>query len=76
VRLSFVDHGADLSKEGAQSLADKVKILQQTYGNDSTDIGRIALVGCNTDGIDQNLTQDFAKAIYNQHTHPKYQVYN
>jgi hypothetical protein len=24
VRLSFVDHGADLSKEGAQSLADKV----------------------------------------------------
>jgi hypothetical protein len=30
VRLSFVDHGADLSKEGAQSLADKVKILQQT----------------------------------------------
>jgi hypothetical protein len=29
VRLSFVDHGADLSKEGAQSLADKVKILQQ-----------------------------------------------
>jgi hypothetical protein len=35
VRLSFVDHGADLSKEGAQSLADKVKILQQTYGTDS-----------------------------------------
>jgi hypothetical protein len=23
------------------------------------------LVGCNTDGIDQNLTQDLAKAIYN-----------
>jgi RTX toxin RtxA len=65
VRLSFVDHGADLSKEGAQSLADKVKILQQTYGNDGTDIQRIALVGCNTDGIDQNLTQDLAKAIYN-----------
>jgi hypothetical protein len=42
VRLSFVDHGDDLSKEGAQSLADKVKILQQTYGTDSTDIQRIA----------------------------------
>jgi hypothetical protein len=45
VRLSFVDHGTDLNEEGAQSLADKVKILQQTYGNDSTDIERIALVG-------------------------------
>jgi hypothetical protein len=29
------------------------------------DAGRIALVGCGTDGINQNLTQDFAKAIYN-----------
>jgi hypothetical protein len=28
-------------------------------------IERIALVGCGTDGINQNLTQDFAKAIYN-----------
>ncbi|VVH62213.1 hypothetical protein BSPWISOX_1455, partial [uncultured Gammaproteobacteria bacterium] len=65
VRLSFVDHGTDLNEEGAQSLADKVKILQQTYGNDSTDIERIALVGCSTDGVNQNLTQDFAKAIYN-----------
>jgi hypothetical protein len=55
----------DLNEEGAQSLADKVKILQQTYGNDSTDIERIALVGCSTDGVNQNLTQDFAKAIYN-----------
>jgi hypothetical protein len=36
-------------QEGAQSLANKVKILQQTYGNDSTDIRRIALVGCGTD---------------------------
>jgi hypothetical protein len=25
----------------------------------------LALVGCGTDGINQNLTQDFAKAIYN-----------
>jgi hypothetical protein len=48
VRLSFVDHGTDLNEEGAQSLADKVKILQQTYGTDSTDIERIALVGCST----------------------------
>jgi hypothetical protein len=29
----FVGHGADFNQEGAQSLADKVKILQQTYGN-------------------------------------------
>jgi hypothetical protein len=33
-RVNFVGHGNDLSQEGAQSLADKVKILQQTYGND------------------------------------------
>jgi hypothetical protein len=64
-RVNFVGHGNDLSQEGAQSLADKVKILQQTYGNDSTDIKRIALVGCGTDGVNQSLTQDFAKAIYN-----------
>jgi hypothetical protein len=61
----FSVHGNDLSQEGAQSLANKVKILQQTYGNDSTDIRRIALVGCGTDGVNQNLTQDFARAIYN-----------
>jgi hypothetical protein len=52
-----------------------VTILQQTYGNTNnttntntntnTNIGRIALVGCGTDGVNQNLTQDFAKAIYN-----------
>jgi hypothetical protein len=30
-----------------------------------TDIRRIALVGCGTDGVNQNLTQDFARAIYN-----------
>jgi hypothetical protein len=64
-RVNFVGHGNDLSQEGAQSLADKVKILQQTYGNDSTNIKRIALVGCGTDGVNQSLTQDFAKAIYN-----------
>jgi hypothetical protein len=29
-RVNFVGHGNDLSQEGAQSLADKVKILQQT----------------------------------------------
>jgi predicted transporter len=31
----------------------------------NTNIRRIALVGCGTDGVNQNLTQDFAKAIYN-----------
>jgi hypothetical protein len=43
-----------------ESLADKAKILQQTYGNNNTNntnIGRIALVGCGTDGVNQNLTQ-------------------
>jgi hypothetical protein len=53
-RVNFVGHGADLKQEGAQSLANKVKILQQTYGNNSTDIRRIALVGCGTDGVNQN----------------------
>ncbi|VVH54836.1 hypothetical protein BSPCLSOX_345, partial [uncultured Gammaproteobacteria bacterium] len=64
-RVNFVGHGTDFNQEGAQSLADKVKILQQTYGTNNTNIGRIALVGCGTDGVNQNLTQDFAKAIYN-----------
>jgi hypothetical protein len=27
-RVNFVGHGADFNQEGAQSLADKVKILQ------------------------------------------------
>jgi hypothetical protein len=44
-RLNFVGHGTDLEQEGAQSLADKVKTLQQTYSNASTNIKRIALVG-------------------------------
>jgi hypothetical protein len=46
-RVNFVGHGTDFNQEGAQSLADKVKILQQTYGNNNTNntnIGRIALV--------------------------------
>jgi hypothetical protein len=64
-RLNFVGHGADLEQEGAQSLADKVKTLQQTYSNASTNIKRIALVGCDTDGINQNLTKNFATTVYN-----------
>jgi hypothetical protein len=28
IRVNFVDHGADLTQEGAQSLVDKAKILQ------------------------------------------------
>ncbi|CAB9543519.1 hypothetical protein BROOK1789C_1001, partial [Bathymodiolus brooksi thiotrophic gill symbiont] len=73
IRVNFVDHGADLTQEGAQSLVDKAKILQQTYGNDSTRIKRIALVGCDTDGVSQGLTRDFAYIAYNdipalQHT--------
>jgi hypothetical protein len=48
---------------GLDWLADKVKILQQTYGTDSTDIQRIALVGCNTDGIDQNLKSPSVSVI-------------
>jgi hypothetical protein len=64
-RLNFVGHGTDLEQEGAQSLADKVKTLQQTYSNDSTNIKRIALVGCDTDGINQNLTKNFATTVYN-----------
>jgi hypothetical protein len=43
-RVNFVGHGTDFNQEGAQSLADKVKILQQTYGNNNTNntnIGRI-----------------------------------
>jgi hypothetical protein len=48
-RVNFVGHGTDFNQEGAQSLADKAKILQQTYGNTTnTNIGRIALVGCGT----------------------------
>jgi hypothetical protein len=48
-RVNFVGHGADFNQEGAQSLADKVKILQQTYStnntnNTNTNIERIALV--------------------------------
>jgi hypothetical protein len=35
-RVNFVGHGADFNQEGAQSLADKAKILQQTYGNNNT----------------------------------------
>jgi hypothetical protein len=43
-------------------------LQKQTYStnntnNTNTNIERIALVGCGTDGINQNLTQDFAKAI-------------
>ncbi|CAC9965807.1 hypothetical protein, partial [uncultured Gammaproteobacteria bacterium] len=73
IRVNFVDHGADLTQEGAQSLVDKAKILQQTYGNDNTRIKRIALVGCDTDGVSQGLTRDFAYIAYNdipalQHT--------
>ncbi|CAB9545195.1 hypothetical protein BROOK1789C_2240, partial [Bathymodiolus brooksi thiotrophic gill symbiont] len=68
-----VDHGADLTQEGAQSLVDKAKILQQTYSNDNTRIKRIALVGCDTDGVSQGLTRNFARIVYNdipalQHT--------
>jgi hypothetical protein len=56
---------------GWLGLADKVKILQQTYStnntnntnNTNTNIERIALVGCGTDGINQNLTQDFVSNI-------------
>jgi hypothetical protein len=73
IRVNFVDHGADLTQEGTQSLVDKAKILQQTYGNDSTRIKRIALVGCDTDGVNQGLTRDFARIAYSdipalQHT--------
>jgi hypothetical protein len=38
-RVNFVGHGADFNQEGAQSLADKAKILQQTYGNNNTIFG-------------------------------------
>ncbi|CAB5498533.1 C80 family cysteine peptidase, partial [Bathymodiolus thermophilus thioautotrophic gill symbiont] len=55
----------NLTQEGAQSLADKAKILQQTYGNNNTKIKRMALVGCDTDGVDQALTRNFANAVYN-----------
>ncbi|WP_202753113.1 C80 family cysteine peptidase, partial [Bathymodiolus thermophilus thioautotrophic gill symbiont] len=65
IRINFVDHGTNLSQEGAQSLADKARILQQTYGNSDTKIKRMALVGCDTDGVDQSLTRNFAHAVYN-----------
>jgi hypothetical protein len=39
-RLNFVRQGADLEQEGAQSLADKVKTLQYSYSNASTNIKR------------------------------------
>ncbi|OJA03294.1 C80 family cysteine peptidase, partial [Bathymodiolus thermophilus thioautotrophic gill symbiont] len=65
IRVNFVDHGVNLTQEGAQSLADKAKILQQTYGNNNTKIKRMALVGCDTDGVDQALTRNFANAVYN-----------
>ncbi|OJA03099.1 hypothetical protein BGC33_01665, partial [Bathymodiolus thermophilus thioautotrophic gill symbiont] len=65
IRVNFVDHGANLSREGAQSLANKAKILQQTYGNSNTKIKRMALVGCDTDGVNQALTRNFANAAYN-----------
>ncbi|CAB5500829.1 C80 family cysteine peptidase, partial [Bathymodiolus thermophilus thioautotrophic gill symbiont] len=55
----------NLSQEGAQSLADKARILQQTYGNSDTKIKRMALVGCDTDGVNQSLTRHFAHAVYN-----------
>jgi hypothetical protein len=64
-RVNFVGHGADLKQEGAQSLANKVKILQQTYGNDSTDIRRIALVGCGTDGVYLPRTLGFFSLLGN-----------
>ncbi|MBA5249988.1 MAG: hypothetical protein FE834_10775, partial [Gammaproteobacteria bacterium] len=63
-RVNFVDHGSSLSQEGAQALANKAKKIHQTYGNDTTSIKRFALVGCDTDGINQTLTKDFAKAVY------------
>ncbi|WP_139458938.1 C80 family cysteine peptidase, partial [Bathymodiolus thermophilus thioautotrophic gill symbiont] len=65
IRVNFVDHGVNLTQEGAQSLADKARILQQTYGNSNTKIKRMALVGCDTDGVDQALTRNFANAVYN-----------
>ncbi|OJA03647.1 C80 family cysteine peptidase, partial [Bathymodiolus thermophilus thioautotrophic gill symbiont] len=62
-RINLVGHGKNLTQEGAQALADKVKILHQSYG-DNTNIKRIALVGCNTDSINNALAWDFARAVY------------
>ncbi|CAB5497556.1 C80 family cysteine peptidase, partial [Bathymodiolus thermophilus thioautotrophic gill symbiont] len=63
-RINFVDHGTNLSQEGAQSLANKAQTLHQTYSNSNTNIKRIALVGCDTDGVNQSLAKVFAKTIY------------
>jgi hypothetical protein len=56
-------------------IADKVKILQQTYGNDSTDIERIALVGCSTDGVNQNLAH-YARLTLRSNSSKIYKVIN
>ncbi|CAB5496063.1 C80 family cysteine peptidase, partial [Bathymodiolus thermophilus thioautotrophic gill symbiont] len=67
VRLSFVDHGGNFvtDESNMDNLIDKVKQINDTYGNENTYFERIALVGCDTDGVGKTLTKDFARAVYN-----------
>ncbi|MBA5249078.1 MAG: hypothetical protein FE834_06035, partial [Gammaproteobacteria bacterium] len=69
IRLSFVDHGSNLSADGEigiEKLTNKVQQIHDTYtnSNDGTYLERIALVGCDTDGIKQDLTRKFAQSVY------------
>ncbi|CAB5499794.1 C80 family cysteine peptidase, partial [Bathymodiolus thermophilus thioautotrophic gill symbiont] len=66
VRLSFVDHGGNFvtDESNMDNLIDKVKQITDTYGNENTYFERIALVGCDTDGVGKTLTKDFARAVY------------
>ncbi|CAB5493969.1 hypothetical protein THERMOS_25, partial [Bathymodiolus thermophilus thioautotrophic gill symbiont] len=67
VRLSFVDHGENFvtDESSMDELVDKVKQINDTYGNENTYFERIALVGCDTNSVRKGLTKDFARAVYN-----------
>jgi hypothetical protein len=47
-------------------LVDKVKQIYDTYADENTYFERIALVGCDTDGVGKTLTKDFAHAALNR----------